>query len=478
VASKRFERRSVKREEVLRVKPVTGCGITTSVAMEAADLGIMRWDPDRNAIAAMFGDNFELWGNQGEWLSPSIVMYDQDYNPIGVPIVENGQKTAKIARRKQIWNYRHDNGEYTTVLPCDFMWCRDRWYAAVMVTAELCNELRTSFVESEDLVNWTGSGLQLRHKDERGRPIGHPGNVMLTFDMLGEWVYIFGTGGLARDKPLWLWRNKVSEFPHGWWEPWGRGPDGRWGWGIANEGSPIMGGAFGELCFRVIAGNAVLSYFDPPPGKMVCRCTDVPWGDWTNNANVVDYAHKSEMPFLYGGYISPLSQLDEPEGMHFFVSQWDSVSGKNDPYHVILVTETLASRVRVPAVAIPGTPEEPEVTKPKTIDDLLEELTALVKELAASADVEIVNPEGKTLTLREAVADIFCKERFLLDLKDRPRDPGVKDDQLGHVLSARAEGLINQAILEAIVEKLNASGAVYIDLAAIRRTVIDSFSGG
>ena len=48
---------------------VTGPGITSSVAMEAADLGILRWDPDRNAIAAMFGDNFEFVGMRGEWQS-------------------------------------------------------------------------------------------------------------------------------------------------------------------------------------------------------------------------------------------------------------------------------------------------------------------------------------------------------------------------------------------------------------------------
>jgi hypothetical protein len=40
------------------IKPITGVGITTKVAMESADLGAMRWDPQRGAIACMFGDNF------------------------------------------------------------------------------------------------------------------------------------------------------------------------------------------------------------------------------------------------------------------------------------------------------------------------------------------------------------------------------------------------------------------------------------
>ena len=53
--------------------------------MDAADLGILRWDPDRQAIAAMFGDNFDFVGLRGEWQSPSIVMYDRDYNVRGIP---------------------------------------------------------------------------------------------------------------------------------------------------------------------------------------------------------------------------------------------------------------------------------------------------------------------------------------------------------------------------------------------------------
>ena len=69
-------------------RDVTGRGITSSVSMELADLGIMRWDPDRNAIAAMFGDNFSFWWGQ-DWQSPSIVMYDRDYNVLGIPATGN-----------------------------------------------------------------------------------------------------------------------------------------------------------------------------------------------------------------------------------------------------------------------------------------------------------------------------------------------------------------------------------------------------
>ena len=33
-------------------------------------------------------------------------------------------------------------------------------------------------------------------------PASHPGNTMLTFDRIGDYVYTFGTGGLARNKPI------------------------------------------------------------------------------------------------------------------------------------------------------------------------------------------------------------------------------------------------------------------------------------
>ena len=40
------------------MRGVTGKGLTTSIALELTDLGIMRWDADRNCIVAMFGDSF------------------------------------------------------------------------------------------------------------------------------------------------------------------------------------------------------------------------------------------------------------------------------------------------------------------------------------------------------------------------------------------------------------------------------------
>jgi D-arabinan endo alpha-(1,5)-arabinofuranosidase len=315
---------------VAPTRDVTGPGITTSVAMEAADLGILRWDPDRRAIAAMFGDNFEFVGMHGEWLSPSIVMYDNDYNVLGVP--DTGNRIV-MRRRRQLWPYHHNNGEYTTILPCDFIRIGDWWHVAVMVTNGLGNELRTEFHRSRDLVGWeVPRELNLPHPS-------HPGNTMLTFDRIGDYVYIFGTGGLARDRGIWMWRNPANQFPHGWWEPWGW--DGfRWDWGIPNEGTPILQGRYGELSFRYLQGNCVLSYFDAGEYKQQARTVENPEDNWQDGANVVDYAFGFEIANLYGGYISPLSRLNEGGGMHFWVSQWVN----NDNYRVMLVQDTLWAR--------------------------------------------------------------------------------------------------------------------------------------
>jgi hypothetical protein len=315
------------------VENLTGQGRTDGVlAMYGADLGIPRWDAARNANAVTFGDNFEFRYLQGEWRSPSIVMYDKNYTPIGIPTVNPiGIKRLPVA---QLWPYQHNNPEYSTILPTDFIKIGDTWYVSVMVTQGLGNELRTEFWSSPDLVNWSGPVLSLQHPS-------HPGNVMLTFDVIDSYVYIFGTGGLARNQPLWLWRNPVDQFPLGWWEPWGW--DGNtWDWDIPNENTPVLAGHFGEICFRYLGGKTVLSYFDAGNYKMTALVVDNPWSD-LYAASTIDYALGWSTPWIYGGYISPQSVLNAPNGMKFFVSQWNAEPNIEDPYHAVLFQATLAT---------------------------------------------------------------------------------------------------------------------------------------
>lgn len=431
--------------------------------MEAADLGIFRWDPQRNAVAAMFGDNFEFWRMQGEWQSPSIVMYDNDLNVLGVP-TKNG--IDPNGRRKQLWEYPHNNPDYSTILPCDFIKVGDWWYVAAMVTAGLGHEKRTVFWRSKDLFDWekTNPYVSLVHLDKDFHPVGHPGNTMLTFDQIGEYVYIFGTNGLARDRAIWLWRCAASTFPNGEWEPWGM-DNVSWAWGVPNERTPVLPGQFGELCFRYIQGNCVLSFFDVAGYKQSALTVPKPTDNWMT-ANRVDYAFGPEFSQLYGGYIAPNSRLNEPNGMKFAVSQWNT--SNNDPYWVVQFNATLQAMgplVEAPPKPIPIPIPTPEPKPPPsggtmTPQELYE---LLLKELSVSGSVPITLPDGSKISLRQAIANIHEKERCMLDMKSgRPRHPKEKDDQLGHVLNTRAEGLFTQAVVVAIADRFQIdTGAIY-----------------
>ena len=174
-------------------------------------------------------------------------MYDNDFNVLGIPTSGNGIVT-RIRTVDSCGRTDHVNGYFDTVLPCDFIKVNGWWYVAVMLSKGRLDvegaQFVTEFWRSRDLVDWTS-----RRPEAGTRCGGHPGNTMLTFDQIGDYVYIFGTGGLTRNKPVWMWRNKASEFPGGLWEPWGF--DGfRWDWGIPNEGTPILQGCYAELCFR------------------------------------------------------------------------------------------------------------------------------------------------------------------------------------------------------------------------------------
>ena len=78
----------------------------------------------------------------------------------------------------------------------------------------------------------------------------------------------------------------------------------------------------------------------------------------------------------------------------------------------------------------------------------------LLRELSASGSIKITTPEGDNITLRAAIEQIFWKERGGHDMSNgRPRHPGMEDDQLGHVLNARAEGLFTQALVYELAKK-------------------------
>jgi hypothetical protein len=270
-----------------------------------------------------------------------------------------------------------------------------------------------------------------------------------------------------------MWRSKIQDFPYGHWEPWGVN-NGAWGWGNANENWPVLPGRYGELSFRFLQGNCVLSFFDVDNYQTSALTVVNPTDDWTT-ANRVDYAHGQDFSQLYGGYIAPASRLNQANGMKFAVSQWNT--SNNDPYWVVRFDDTLLAQgplIEAPPKPIPlpkpepvpPLPISPLPGAPMTPQELYE---LLLRELSASGSVKITTPEGDQLTLREAIEQIFWKERGWHDLRGgRPRHPSQQDDQLGQVLSMRAEGLFTQALLYELAKK---SG---IDVASVYKRVQDS----
>lgn len=293
------------------VKDLTGLGITESVSLVSTDLGIPRWDAERDCWCLLFGDSWRYGFNRGEWLSPVIMCYDKEFNPIGVP-TENGVETVLA---QQLWEYPHRNPEFSTVLPTDFIKIGQWWYVHVMVTQGLGNEKWTEFQRSRDLVHWEHTGRYCSPAD----PIG----TMLTFEQIDEWVYIFGTGGLRRDKPVFLWRALADAFPHGSWEPWGWKPEVGWRWGL--DATPVLPGQYGELCFRKYGEWCYLSFFDAANYEVACLETYAPTDDLHTAPRKV-IATGQDFPQLYGGYSF------DPE--HFVISQWNTAT--NDPYKSML----------------------------------------------------------------------------------------------------------------------------------------------
>jgi hypothetical protein len=370
-------------------------------------------------------------------------MYDENHQLLGIPV--GSTEIVSQGNRRQCIPYTHMESGVSTILPTDLIHLNGTWTMAAMVVgmAGLGHELRTVFWQSHDLVEWHKTDPYIRFDHP-----GHPGNVMLTFDQIGDgYVYIFGTGGLARDRGIWLWRCAVDTFPHGLWEPWGL-DQVSWGWNVPNERTPVLMGKYGELSFRQIQGNSVLSFFDVEHYCCTALTVPHPTYNWTR-ANHVNYAHGHEFPQLYGGYITDDSRLSEANGMKFTVSQWNTQT--NDPYHVIAFADTLDAQG--PIVETPIEPEEQPPVDPTEPSDPQGTYELLLRELAASGSTEILTSDGRKLTLREAVGEVYEATCSLHALKGQPQDPRTAAPQLDHILSGRAEQLFTQTVVVAIADR-------------------------
>jgi hypothetical protein len=285
----------------------------------------------------------------GNWRSPVLLRTHRvdpskpiEFKPFG----RDGQ---------QLWDYQHNNGTYTTVLPCDAITIGQRIYAWVMFTNGLMNEQWCEVRASDDNgISWHRVG------DKFWAGAFESKRVMISWakDPSSDYIHIISTGGLARNKDMLLWRTNEAGLgnPHA-WEGWGwNGHD--WAWGRYPT-SILPGWQLGEICLRYIDGQAVISGFDAGDYSIFVKV-----GDRIDNTNwITARTYRpvtglprgvGTVPRLYGGYVHPYSRFEDGR-FCMIVSQW---AESGNPYRAMQFVFNSIRGVRPHSVIMPE-PFEP-----------------------------------------------------------------------------------------------------------------------
>ena len=324
------------------------------------DLGIPFRMPN-GQIGFVLGDTFA--GTQPQvggpnWRSPMLLR--SNTHDVTTPIT-----FASAARNaKQLWDYVHDNPEYSTILPCDAISIGNRIYLWVMVTQGLGNEKWCEIRYSDDLgESWTDTGVKWSTAVYGGK------RTMVTWEKGGDgFVYVISTGGLARNKNAILHRVPEAQIADpAAWVPWGW--NGTWGWGNPPGDDPTRGilpdrTKLGEICLRRIQGNLVFSGFDAGAYNAFVKVAAKPTDNWHTaptyrpvKGSFFGAGGPDVVDRLYGCYIHPDSRFDRPGGFAMIVGQW---AADGNPYRamhyrisgitpVVPVTTTLSGEM-TPAV--------------------------------------------------------------------------------------------------------------------------------
>ncbi|MBQ1083226.1 DUF4185 domain-containing protein [Nocardiopsis sp. B62] len=312
--------------EVTKVGDLTGPGLTTRFRMEATDLGIPVRTPDGRTLF-VFGDSFEDAVVGGGWWRSPTALYSTTTD-LEAGVEWSGAVGGEAA--EQLWDYDHDNPVFTTVLPSDVITIGDTMYLHAMVNKGLGNVVWTEIWRSDD------SGATWVHTGAHFDADLHDGLFQLLTWAEGDdgYVYVYSTA-FTRSRPIILHRVPSSAIADpGAYEPWGY-RDGVWDWGLPP--TPVLDGAFGEMCLRPLEGRWVLTWFnagdyridgiiaDTPTANLYTahRRTLIHGGAWGEE----DDSHVAQ---LYGGYIIPGSTLDD---LHLTVSQWNT--DHDWPYRVM-----------------------------------------------------------------------------------------------------------------------------------------------
>lgn len=268
-----------------------------------------------------FGGNRARVGGPN-WRSPVIVVSDS--HDVSTPI----RFTRALRGGRQIIDYAHNNPEYSTVLPCDFISIGRRIYGWLMFTAGLGNERWCQITYSDDL----GETWKLDPHKWSTSAFGGK-RTMISWERGGDgFVYVVSTGGLARDKNMLQWRVPEERIlQEAFWEPWGYA-NGKWAWGNPPTDVLPAGTRLGEICLRRIQGNWILSGFDAGAYNLFVKVGAAPNSDWHRAPDYRPVKGSGErrggpdvVAQLYGGYVHPESTF-EPGKFCLIVSQWNTVT--------------------------------------------------------------------------------------------------------------------------------------------------------
>lgn len=275
------------------------------------------------------------------WRSPVIVT-SPTRDPGTQPIVIDGA----VRGGDQLWPYPHDNGAFSTVLPCDAVVIRGRIYLWVMVTAGLGNERWCEIWYSDDngetWVNGTQYADPSNGATSRWSTSAFRGQrVMMTWDRGRDgFVYAISTGGLARNKNALLWRVAEDDIldPEK-WQGWCWN-GAAWAW-VTNPSDTQPGDLLpagtklGEIGLRWIQGHWVFSGFDAGAYEAFVRTGYGPISgvNWRTAPKLRPVRGWALFPSgfdvvgnLYGCYVHPDSRFEKPDGTReqftMIVSQW------------------------------------------------------------------------------------------------------------------------------------------------------------
>lgn len=333
-----------------KVCDLTGPGTSSErFGVVGTDLGIPVELPGGRELGWFFGDTFSGLGpGSGHWRSPVLLrsamphaadQHAGDASDGGTSA--NALEFCSCVGRKHARRLiRESNHRGVTWLPADALTVGGTTYLWAMRNAGLHNVTESRVFASRDGERWK--------RTRAAWPGSHHGGTMQLITWAegaagDDHVYVFSSG-FQRDKPLFLHRVPTDGLlrPKQ-WESWGFRPETGWQWG--NPPTPVLDGAWGEMCLRRVDGKYVLVWFDASAYSLRAMVLDHPTDNLFEARKLTlltgcgweDEDHAAgKVAQLYGGYIVPGSTLD---AFTVSVSQWNTST--NETYKAMLFTGSL-----------------------------------------------------------------------------------------------------------------------------------------